>query len=164
MARHPKVLVMEDERESAEGFTAFAGPASKRKKSGKITDSQFAKAVTEVNERKQSGDWKGLRSIHFVALYAIQHEIVYGVLPGDLDASKKVHACGAVVRLLNKEFRDDTTDMVIFMRWAWSREREREEWRRKKGTDGGRLTWQYQFHGGLVTEYRIHLARTAKRA
>lgn len=92
---------------------------------------------------------------HFVAIYADLHFRVYGVAPGDLGARERTFAAKLAGNMLAKYFDGDRSRFACFVAWTWSREREREKWRRENGRDGSRIDWRLQFNPKLLTDFRI---------
>lgn len=115
----------------------------------------------EVKVMIESGDWTGASPRHLVALYELMHALVYEVVPTmtNRERSIAVAQAGGQVRY---QFDGDIAQAIEFVRWAWQREAEREEWRRRSGRQGGRLDWRRLFSSsGVLTDYRVELARKA---
>lgn len=127
-----------------------------------IAASVFNRSLVEVDEMIRSGDWSGATAAHLVALYERMHEKCYGVAPAELGPTGCYDARNLAAGMMRREFSNDPTEMVQYMRWAWEREMEREEWRRKNGRDGGRVGVRLMFGGALLTDYRLHLARSGR--
>lgn len=108
----------------------------------------------------ESGDWSAAHGGHLVALYEWLHAEVYGVATSEL-AVRRQRAVAASVAgaMVKREFAGDYGEAVRFMKWAWEREQEREEWRRANGRSGQRVGWRLQFGGALVTDWRLDEAR-----
>jgi hypothetical protein len=132
----------------------------RRERPKTIPEGAWTKALAETRERMASGDWEGAAPRNLLALYALLHETVYGIAPGELTSATRLYAAGAAGRMLKADFDDDAGAMAEFMRWLWGRERKREAWRRENGRDGQRIGWRLQFNTQLVTDYRLALART----
>lgn len=138
---------------------AEAKTEPKRKRPSGITVASMVKAHREADRRSASDDWEGARPLVFVALYAILHEHVYGVVE-ELKTQDRKLAAFAAGRMLKGEFGGDAEAMASFLRWAWKREAGREKWRRDNGRQGLRLTWRLLFGGGyLMTDYRLDQLR-----
>jgi hypothetical protein len=160
-------LFAPDEPASAKHLTAsqsvleFARPAIERKKRPfRVTPKVVAAALVEAAERAQSGNWRGATGRHLVGLYAHLHEGVYGVAPAELDAQGWAFASAAAARMTDRHFAGDLERSVLFMRWVWRREEDREKWRRANGREGGRIGWRFQFGAAsLVDDYRVDQAR-----
>lgn len=155
-------------KQMLKGFLGKRADKPKPRKKSTIPDSAWQKALNEAREMRESGDWSAAHARHFVALYTQLHVRVYGVpafeLDGSPSASKaRLHATGAALRVLEREFNGDTAMMAEFMRWVWNREIGREKWRREQAHSGGRISWNFQFDGGkLVTDWRLDHQRTIK--
>jgi hypothetical protein len=149
------------ERESARrAAESFAGPANKKAKKAKtVGDAAFMKTLAAVSEMLRDGRWQDAEGKHFVGLYADLYFRVYGILPGDLGPKERVFASKLAGQMLAKQFDGDPGSMAKFMSWAWTREKEREGWRRSNGKDGSRIDWRFQFSAKLVQDYRIAEAR-----
>jgi len=94
-----------------------------------------------------------------VGIYSALHELVYGVAPDDL-AKDWTQAVAAAKRMLDQQFSDDAPRMVKYLRWTWTREKDREKWRAENGRDGGRIGWRLQFQSlALLTDYKVAVAR-----
>ncbi len=130
-----------------------------RKQSRTISNKAFARYIEETKQLLKDGNWADSHPGHYVALYFLLHEAVYGVSPIDLTSKDRKKAFFLASRLLKLEFADDKLEMVGHMKWAWSREEQREKWRRSNGRAGSRITWYRMFNGSLLTEYRIDKAR-----
>jgi len=126
-----------------------------------ITNKSMERAANELQAFMTSGEWGGAKPLHFVALFAWLHEKVYQVHPVDLTPEARMTACGMASAMLKRDFSDDPAQFATFLRWVWTREREREAWRRENNRDGGSIGWRFQFAAGskLVVDYRLHLAR-----
>lgn len=135
-----------------------------RKKSppsiGAKRQERFAREMTEMRE---SGDWDCAEPAHFVALFVWMHTRVYEVEPIELTKGTEYALAARFAKtMLVTHFKSNVDATMEFMRWAWRRESEREQWRRDNGKDGGRLTARFFFSGTLVTDYRIAMARQRK--
>lgn len=122
------------------------------------------KVVEEVDRMRKENDWSEARVAHLVALYAWCHEKVYGVAPAELAGLTWMAACSAASKLVRDEFKDSIEDAIEYVRWTWRREAGREKWRNENNAPGGRIGWRLQFQTRLLlTDYRIDMARAAKR-
>jgi hypothetical protein len=152
----------QQERERKRQETAkFLGPAPRGKKTKTIGDTAFMRTLEQVADMLKSGKWKEAEGKHFVALYADLYFRVYGVMPGDLGPKERVYATKTAGLLLQRSFGGDPEAMAKFLAWTWTREKEREQWRRENSRDGGIIDWRLQFSGKLVSSYRIAEARKA---
>ncbi len=140
--------------------SAFVGKAPKKRVSGAgLSDKRFLKLLDEVEAFLAAGSWKGAEGKHFVALYADLHFRVYGIAPADLAPKERLYASGMAKSLLAKEFGGDRDEMSRFVAWTWTREKERERWRRENGRDGQRIDWRLQFGTRLLVDFRLAEAR-----
>lgn len=118
--------------------------------------SALKRAVEEAKDRlraKPGGDWKSIKALHLVGLYARMHERVYGVFPDDL-ADDWYPARSMAKRLLEESFGGDGEKAAAFMRWVW--EDEVKKFPKRGPDDTFRITWRYQFGRKLLTKYRIY--------
>lgn len=140
----------------------FAGaPKGRVKKSKTIGDSAFMKALEQVGEMLKEGKWSEATGRHFVALYADLYFRVYGMLPEDLGPKERVFAAKLAGTMLDKQFQGNRDEMAKFLAWTWTKEKEREQWRRDNQRDGGIIDWRFQFSAKLVQSYRMACARKA---
>lgn len=145
---------------------AFVGDRKRRKeeKAGKKRSppagrQTVSKAKNEARVFLKVDDWSEAKAHHFVGLYAVLFENVYGVAL-DIKGNDWRGACSAARGMLNREFDNDRDRMLSFMRWVWSRENEREKWRRENGKPGNVIGWRLMFSSTkLLTEFKVHIAR-----
>jgi hypothetical protein len=140
---------------------AFTGPLKEKskKRAPAISDAAFDKLRAEARRAMQSGEWGEAGPRAMVALFVELHERVYGVPCSDLTPTARQLASFAASAMLRREFNGDALAMAMFIRWTWMREKERENWRRANGRDGGAISWRLQFNGRLLTDYRLAKAR-----
>jgi len=144
----------------AKTLDEFVGDKKTRRREPGVDKLSRAHLIAEADEMRKSGDYDDLRAGHMVALYVLCHHRVYGVYPAELDSPKTFGlARFAAARLLKQHLRDDPKLAARFIQWTWVREEGREKWRRQNGREGARVGWALQFSAGLVTEYRVDLAR-----
>lgn len=132
----------------------------KRKKPVSRRGPQLEKIRRDITKAadiaKTEQRWGEFNAPLLVALYAWLHEQVYGIDPAsELIGKAGLGARKAAKTLLDTEFGGDRGEFLVFMRWVWYRERERERWRIENNRQGGRISWQYQFSPRLVNEYRV---------
>lgn len=142
--------------ESMKRFIGSGGAKRKR------NPGSYRKAhIEDVRARVASGDWTDLQPSRLVALYWYCHEAVYGVTPVELDsASQWKTAMMQAANMVKRKFDGDVPRAIVFMRWLWAREREREKWRRDNGRHGRRINWRQQFvYGDFVTEWELEKRR-----
>lgn len=156
-----KKRAAEDVDKAAANIAAFVGSPSKRKSSRPSAGSRRKQYIEEVRERMKRKNWEGMTAGKLVALYWLCHERVYGVTPVEIDkASTWTSAMKQAGSMVQKHFDGDVDRAITFMRWCWTRELEREKWRRDNGKEGRRLSWQNQFiHHHLITDWRAAAMR-----
>lgn len=139
---------------------AFVGPATKRK-SRPSAGARRQEHIVEVRDRIKRNDWDGLTPGKLVALYWVCHERVYDTTPVEIDkASTWTIVMKHAGTMVARHFDGEMDRAITFMRWVWTREREREQWRRSNGKQGRRITWQNQFvHDHLISDWRAAAAR-----
>lgn len=121
-----------------------------------IASSSMDKAIAEVERRREEEDWKNVKPLVFVALYAQAHEFVYDIAPTALGPKERKFAACAAARMLRTDFDDDSEAMAEFIRWTWDREMKREKWRREnKSPSNFRITWRLMFSGTLLDDWRV---------
>lgn len=110
----------------------------------------------EVIAMLGSGDFSKARPMHLVALYEWLHLQVYGVRAAELEVASTWHAASfAASRLVEQQFRGDVEAAIEFVRWTWTRERERAK-TRKEGQQVFRVGWRLQFVTGyILTDFRM---------
>jgi len=123
-----------------------------------IGDGLIEKLFTEVVAMIDSNDFSEFTPSHAVAMHAHLFSETYGVPTGDPPAFRGV-VCRRAASLFEKEFEKDAEAFVKYILWVWSREEQREEWRRKNGRSGATIGAMWQFDQRLVTEYRIDQKR-----
>lgn len=138
-------------------FDEFVGEPTGKPKPKPKRDME--KLLHETEQLKNAGEWQSMTPKHFVALYCLLHQHVYGVLPDEVRHHWRL-AVGAATRQLNQQFGGDKLRMVGFMRWAWNRERKRHE---KRGDDSDfRMGWRLQFGPGMLVDYRVALNKKGR--
>ena len=123
------------------------------------------KALEETRMMMKIGDWKGATPKHFVELFALRHEQVYGVEALELrPKTERTRAAFLVAKTLREHFDGDPNELAWFIRWVWQRA-ERDEKKRKAGVTNNdfRISWRWQFAARLVTDYRRHLLHEGAR-
>jgi hypothetical protein len=143
-----------------EQFLVRARVAPMRQRRG-VGDWDAARA--QVLEFSDRGDWSGATPLHFVALYAALFRTVYGLDCAEVENTRiRAQAVAAAGQMLRDSFRDDPDAMLLFVRWSWKQECEREDWRRRNKRQGGTLGWRLQFSPKLLDEYRIGVMRAGE--
>jgi hypothetical protein len=149
---------------AAESMASFAAPAVERLERRRAfrgkSRTGIERAREQMNAMCESGEWGQATGDHLVALYEWLHEQVYGVATAELDGKNWSAAAAMANRMTKEYFGGDYGRAMLFMKWAWNRERFREEQRRARGQSGSRIGWRLQFSGALVTDHRVDVART----
>jgi hypothetical protein len=152
---------------AAESLAKLVAPAVERvskKREFQVSKGHIDKARSGMQEMLGAEKWKDATGTHLVALYEWVHEKIYGVLPLELDGRAWARAASMANRMVATHFENDFEKAVTFMRWVWRGEKKREEWRRDKGVDGGRIGWWQMFNGGrFITDYKVSVDRATKR-
>jgi hypothetical protein len=133
-----------------------AGQPKPKKAPPRLDDKRWAALRGETLAMVSSGDWAEATTAHFVALYALLHERVYGAACEELDPRARFVVVGKAAAMLRDKFADDAPAMAAFLRWTW----EREEWRaRKPNWSGNRVGPWLQFNGAILTDYNVEMNR-----
>lgn len=150
----------DDGDEASKALDEFIGDRGKNRgeKPRGISKATIAREEARARDMVRSGEWEGATATTFIALWSLMFERTYGV-PAPLLPRERLFAARQVGAMLKREFGGDVSAMASFMRWAWRREKEREEWRRKNGRDGGCLGWRLLFGPNVLTDYRLAAAR-----
>lgn len=143
-------------------FEASLQNRQSRSKRRAYDGSKFRARHKEALEMEESGDWERATAQHFVALYAILHERVYGIKPLELNDSTRSKAAIMIARSLKDHFGSDPTLMAAFIGDQWNEERATEKWRRENKREGGRLDWYRLFEGSRATKWIMNQKRTGK--
>lgn len=130
-----------------------------RKRAKALPRASWEQKQREAAAMVSGGDWSSAKPAHFVALYAMGHARAYGVEAGELTPKTRMSASAMAGRMLRDDFGGDPRRLYEFVRWTWSREKAREEWRRANGRETRRISWQLQFGPHLRTDYEMHLLR-----
>lgn len=153
----PKELYEEQPARGVTSLDEWASKAPKRKKGLRSAPrSDVASSIAEADQMRGANDFTAARPRHFVGLYSLFHNHVYGVVPGELTGKAWTAACLMAARILDREFAGDLNRFVSFIAWTWRREKRAHA--RATG-DRRRMGWRLQFSPSLVTDYRVELAR-----
>ncbi len=155
MPRHIRQVT--EKSEATARIDSFLGKAPRKRSSGALRK----KHIEEVSDRMKRKDWSGMTPGKLVALYWLCHEKVYGMTPVEIDKTAPwetvMKVAGAMVK---RHFDGDMERAITFMRWVWTREAEREKWRRANKRDGMRINWRTQFSQDyLITDWRAAAMR-----
>lgn len=138
-----------------------ATPSSQRKSQIEAIDRRIELQKQAATDREREACWDGVTAGQLIALYWVCHVKLYGVEPAELsDATTWSNAMKCAGNLVKLQFEGDVQRAVHYMRWLWTREREREEWRRSNRVEGKRLTWQACFvYKNNITDWRAAKVR-----
>lgn len=140
----------------------FTPKLGAKKRRPRVTPKEVRQVrIEEVRERMRCDDWDGAASIALVPLYWCCHEKVYGTHPAELDNSRAwTSAKLAAGNMVKRQFDGDMHRAIVFMRWVWTKEQDREQWARRNEKPSRRLSWQNMFwHDFLITDWRVAAAR-----
>jgi hypothetical protein len=139
---------------------AFARPEPKLRKKRSQPLSALEVAIRDAKYRASSGEWESAKGATFVGLYAMCHQMVYGVVPSELTQPALFRSAARLaVKALHEQFDDDPGELAAFVRWCWEREKRRSTWAQSSGVDRNRLSWKWQFSRSMETDYRISRKR-----
>lgn len=120
--------------------------------------------MDDAKRRAESGDWDGAKGSTLAGLYAFCHELIYGVVPDELQQRGIFHAAAkAAAHLVHTSFDDDFAAAAAFVRWSWEREKRLRDWAKSKNADRRRLSWRLQFSASLVTDWRVAMSTARRR-
>lgn len=124
----------------------LAKQQKQRRKTAGGSKSRRTELIAEIEQRIAAQDWSNVTPSLLVALYWSCHTKVYGIEPREIDTTSKwVTAVKMASSFIKTQFDDDAQLAVRFMRWLWTREQQREQWRRQNQRSGMRITWYQQF-------------------
>lgn len=135
----------------------------KRKAGINITDRSWKKARHEMLEKAQSGDWANTKPLHLLVLHCELFNKIYKFEALDTYGKMRTHAVFAVANLLKTAFNGDVEKIVAYVKWVWTREEEREEYRKANGKGGQTLGWKLVFSHHLLNDFANDLRRKAAR-
>lgn len=139
-------------------LVAWAQPEKKRRK--RSFAPRRKRSVEEARQRIADENFEGASARVLLALYRLFYVRVYGQEPIALDPPKESQKAVYVISGLSKRYFEGSSQAVAdFMFWAWMKEEEYEQWRRKHGREGSQLTWMRLFSAPKVAEYRLTLER-----
>jgi len=117
-----------------------------RRKTGCGSKARRTELIAEIEKRIALQDWSNITPSLLVALYWSCHLKVYGITPAEIDSTSKwATAVKMAASFIKTQFDGDVQMTVRFMRWLWTREQTREQWRRQQQRSGMRITWYQQF-------------------
>ena len=130
----------------------------KKKRSNTVTPKTWEKAMFVVRTMFATGDWTRATPIHLVATFALLHRSTYGVLPGELDAVTLFRVRLHATKFFVQEFDSDWSKFVQYARWVWTREKQREEWRKRNNNDYRLGPYQF-FSKKILTDWIVSQGR-----
>jgi hypothetical protein len=140
--------------------TMFPDSPSEARRSGSgIATDSMRRASDELDRMIANDDFAPCTAIHLVALYLKLHVKVYGIEAIDCGPSDRTAAAGRAAVMIRENFDGSGEAAVEFLRWTWTREKDRENFRRANRRSGNRITWRLQFSSSLLIDYRLDLAR-----
>lgn len=132
----------------------FLAPPVKKKRASR-RKSTFELAVHAATVSSASGDWDGAKPRTFVGLYAVCHQMVYGIPASELDDDGEMKKAMRVAgKCQRTHFPEDPYGFASFIAWTWERQKKKEDWAITQGHSISRFTVWRQFAGAAVTDYR----------
>ncbi len=130
-----------------------------RKAKTRNSKQAFTRAVERARDFLVAQQAPASSASDLVGLYAVLHEHVFKVLPGELEQDWMA-ACSSANKLVRDEFGGDYVAASRFVAWCWTRVRKRAR-HTAEGDDLFRPGWRYQFTGRVwMTDYKAQAART----
>lgn len=152
-----------DAGDKLDAFLSHTG----KKRAGRSRGKKFTPlelALRDAERRAESGEWEDATGRSLVGLYAMCHRMIYGVVPAELEDKVTMRIASKMARAqLHKHFDDDVDQAVEFIKWAWEREKSRENHAMATGRDRSRMGYRWQFSDSIVTDYRVELERRTRR-
>lgn len=132
---------------------------------GERPPTKFQAALQSARRRAQSGEWATADGEVLVGLYGMLHELVYGVLPEELEeVTLFKQAARTAAKLLRESFGGEVDSAVEFLKWVWEREQGRVKWAANQPpVQRGRLGWRLNFSAAFVTDYRVAMSPKGRR-
>lgn len=151
---------------TAADFAAGApkGKQYKRRDFSSIADKFVGEIESFLKLIQTTGDarsvWGLAKPEHVVALFAVMHREVYGVLPGEL-AGDWMAAVSSVKKLLKDELDNDIERAVDYLQWAFAREKKKFK---RNAESTWRLGWRWTFmKREILTDWRVAIERAARQ-
>lgn len=121
-------------------------------------------ALDDARRRAASGEWDGAKGSSLVGLYALCHELIYGIVPEELrELASFRFAAKQAASFAHDHFDDDFGAAAGFVKWAWEREKRKHTWALKNGVDRNRLSWRLQFSAMLLTDWKVEQRAPRRR-
>jgi hypothetical protein len=113
-------------------------------------------ALDDARRRAGSGEWEGAKGSTLVGLYALCHQLIYGIVPEELRELPAFRgAAKQAAGFVHAHFGDDYGAAAAFVKWAWEREKKKHVWALKNGATRNRMSWRLQFSASLLTDWRV---------
>ena len=133
-------------------------PKEKPKRPKSVAASTFARTIRETEEMMSSRVWDDCTARHLVALYDLMHRKTYGIEPA-MTGSDRYRATLMAGSFVKRAFGGEIGKALEYLRWIWTREIEREKWRRENAREGGRISIGLLFSNRMLDDYRVAMAR-----
>lgn len=133
-------------------------PKKKRARTRSVAASTHDRTRAETQRMIDTRDWEGCAPRHLVALYDLMHRKTYGI-DAPMTGTERHRATLMAGGFVKRAFGGDMDKALHYLRWLWTREMDREKWRRENGRDGGRLELRWIFGNRLLTDYQVAMAR-----
>lgn len=115
----------------------------KRKKKNGPGRAAINRLMAEVSEMSRTGNWDGATTpAHYLALWCLVHDHVYGSRPTELVNEQWLGALSALKKLLRDECGGRYDVLRVYIRYFWRREKDRQEWRHQNGKPPHAITWR----------------------
>ena len=166
------VVLYESGNAAADALAEMVAPRAKRSAAkGPRSPDVVGEAAQEAAAMLKSRNFDKADAHNVLSAYAVLHNEVYGVAPGEIIGAGKEaqkNRAGALSRIraiASKDFSGDFAPFLDLLRFTWTRERFREEQARKRNVprEGGRISWRIQFCESLLTEWKVDLSRRRTR-
>lgn len=139
-------------------------PRGKPRTSAQKGKDTLARLIANAKIRSRTGDWEDAKPRDFVGLFALCHEIVYGIEPIELATKTELMKATRVAKkCLSNFFDDDAEEFVEFIKWVWKRQEGKEAWALREGKNLSRLNVFAQFSPQKVSDYRIEIVRSQRK-
>lgn len=112
--------------------------------------------LEDAKQRAQSGEWSGANGTTWIGLYVLCFQMVYGQRPIDLDKPMMAFLSRAGTGALRSHFKDNTGELVEYVKWVWDREKRRGEWAKKNGIEHRIFGARLQFAPVMIQDYMMN--------
>lgn len=139
-------------------------PRGKPRTSAQKGRDTLARLIANAKIRSRDGEWDDAKPRDFVGLFALCHQIVYGIEPIELATKTELMKATRVAKkCLSNFFDDDPHELVEFIKWVWKRQEGKEAWALREGKNLSRLNVFAQFSPQKVSDYRIEIVRSQRK-